>query len=152
MNSTLSSYLLSAGFMIIILGVIAIRAYMAIYQKNSRNKCLMLIATTGVYVLVDAAFIICHFSQKLPFFVWDTVAFFFYLVYVLLPFVWYIFVRNFVGSTFGPLIRRIEWIPLGILLGMVVVTPFTNLLWSVSSEGAYSRGAGFLLFSSTEKA
>ena len=147
MNSTLSSYLLSAGFMIIILGVIAIRAYMAITQKNSRNRCLMLIATTGIYVLVDAAFIICHFSQKLPPFVWDTVAFFFYLVYVLLPFVWYIFVRNFVGSTFGPLIRRIEWIPLGILLGMVVVTPFTNLLWSVSAEGAYSRGAGFLLFS-----
>lgn len=147
MNTTLSGYLLSTAFMLIILGILAIRTCIAISQKNSRNRCLLLLGTTSMYILMDAAFIICHFSEKMATSTWDAVAFLFYIIYVLLPFVWYLFVRNFVGTTFRPFIRKLEWIPLIVLLAMVLVTPFTNLLWKVTPGGVYERGSGFMIFS-----
>ncbi len=147
MDSTLSSYLLSSTFMVIILGILGARSFSAVSDKGSRNYSLLLIGGTALYVLVDAVFIACHISGGLTIGTWRVVAFMFYLVYTLLPFVWHLFVRNFVGSTFGKLRRRIELVPVIILLCMVIVTPFTGALYYFDGNGMYARGPVYGFYS-----
>ena len=147
MNSTLSSYLLSSTFMIIILGILAVRAFSAVSDKTSRKYSLLLIGGTVLYVLVDAIFIACHLSGKTSVTGWKIVSFIFYLVYTTLPFAWHLFVRNFVGSTFGKLMHKIELIPAIVLLGMVIITPFTGALYYFDASGVYTRGPVYSYYS-----
>ena len=143
MDSTLSSYILSSAFMVIILGILVARSFSAVSDRESRGYSLLLIGGTALYVLVDAVFIACHLSGGLSVTAWKVVSFIFYLVYTLLPFAWHLFVRNFVGSTFGKLRHRIELIPIIILLGMVIVTPFTGALYYFDENGMYARGSAY---------
>ena len=145
MDSTLSGYLLSMIFMLAILVILGARARSTIKQKGSRFSCLVLLGATAFYVVMDAAFIACHLSANVE--AWKVVSFLFYISYVLLPFAWHVFVRNFVGNTFGRIIRTIELIPLVILLGMVIVNPFTGILWSFDAAGGYVRGDAFTFYS-----
>jgi signal transduction histidine kinase/CheY-like chemotaxis protein len=146
MITTLSSYLLSSIFMIVILCMLGARSITAISQPLSRRRCMILITATILYVIFDLAFIACHLSSA-SVNIWQIVAFLFYIVYVLLPFAWHIFVRNFVGNSFSATAKRIELIPLIILLAMVVVNPFTGILWSFDASGMYVRGGLFTIYS-----
>ena len=147
MNSTLSSYLLSSTFMLIILGILAVRAFSAVSNKTSRHLSLLLIGGTALYVLIDAIFIACHLSGKTGVLGWQVVSFIFYLIYTALPFVWHLFVRNFVGSTFGKWMHRLELIPAIILFGMVLLTPFTGALYYFDEAGMYARGPVYGIYS-----
>ncbi len=126
--------------MLIILGIIAARSFSAVADSSSRRYSLILIGGTAFYAIMDGVFITCHLSGGLTPAAWKIVSFIFYVAYTVLPFVWHVFVRNFVGSTFGKVIRRIELIPIVILLGLVVVTPFTGALYYFDEAGMYSRG------------
>ena len=141
MDNTLSSYLLSSSFMIVILLILAARSYSAVTNKQSRHRTLILIGTTAGYVLIDFIFIACHLSAgKISVGTWKVVCFIFYLVYTLQPFMWHLFVRNFVGSTLGKTFRKLELIPIVLLLIMVVATPFTGALYWFNADGMYQRG------------
>ncbi len=133
--------------MLIMLGILGFRAASAIKQKNSRSCCLILILACALYVIVDFAFIACHISGTAHLGIWKVVAFIFYIIYVLLPFSWHLFVRNFVGKNFNPLIRKLELIPLFILLFLVILTPFTGFLWAFDESGVYIRGSIFNFYS-----
>ncbi len=147
MDSVLSSYSLSSSFMIIILCIFVARTFSAISVKSSRSYSLVLIGGTALYVLVDFAFISCHFSKGVSVRYWEIIAFVFYLVYTGLPFAWHIFVRNFVGSTFSKTLRMVELIPIVILLGMVLITPFTGSLYYFDADGMYARGPLYNIYS-----
>ncbi|MBD9068989.1 MAG: hypothetical protein EGP70_05240, partial [Butyricicoccus sp.] len=139
------NYLMSSAFMLIVLLIFAKKTCSDIHQPQSRHLCLCLIGMVAAYVLMDAAFIINFISPShLP--GYRAVVFVFYVIYVVLPFVWHTFVRNFVGGTLGKAIRRLECVPLAALLAMVLSTPFTGVLWSVSDEGVYTRGPWFSTF------
>ncbi len=127
--------------MLIVLGILAVRSFSAVESKVSRKYSLLLIGGTALYVAVDAVFISCHLSGKIGVAQWKVVAFIFYLVYTGLPFLWHLFVRNFVGSTFGKVIRRVELIPAVILFALVLVTPFTGALYYFGEDGMYARGS-----------
>ncbi len=147
MNGTLSSYLLSSCFMLIILAILAVRSFSAVTNKKSRNYSLLLIVGTALYVVADCIFIYCHLSGNLSVSQWKIVAFVFYLVYTAIPFVWHLFVRNFVGSTFAKLFRRLELIPIVILAGMVIITPLTDALYYFTADGMYARGSAYTYYS-----
>ena len=147
MDSVLSSYSLSSSFMIIILCIFVARTFSAISVKSSRSYSLVLIGGTALYVLVDFAFISCHLSKGVSVRYWEIIAFVFYLVYTGLPFAWHIFVRNFVGSTFSKTLRMVELIPIVILLGMVLITPFTGSLYYFDADGMYARGPLYNIYS-----
>ena len=147
MNSTLSSYLLSSAFMLVMLVILAFRAASAIKQKNSRSCCLILIVACALYVIADFVFILCHLSGGARVGTWKVVTFIFYIIYVLLPFAWHLFVRNFVGKNFNPTLRKLELIPLFVLLLMVILTPFTGFLWAFDESGVYIRGSIFEFYS-----
>ncbi len=140
MNNTLSSYLVCSALMVIIMGTLAVRSFSAVSDRKSRVRTQFLIGMTALYVIVDFVFIACHLSGGLTVDAWTVVAFVFYLVYTLLPFGWHLFVRNFVGSTFGLIFRRLELVPIVVLLGMVVATPFTGALYYFDDAGMYARG------------
>ncbi len=147
MSSTLNTYMLSSAFMLVILAMFAVRSLTAVLDKTSRNRSLILMGVTALYVICDFIFIACHLSDNIPLGAWKIVAFVFYLVYTALPYAWHGFVRTFVGSTFGPLIRKIEIIPIVVLLGMVILTPFTGLLWYFDANGVYARGSLYTIYS-----
>ncbi len=140
MNNVLSSYILSSAFMVIIMSILVVRSFSAISYGKSRARTQLLIGMTVLYIIADCVFIVCHLSENLSVSTWKIVSFAFYLVYTLLPFIWHVFVRNFVGSTMGWLFRKLELLPILILLFMVAVTPFTGALYYFNAEGMYTRG------------
>ena len=142
----LGNYLTSTFFMLAILLVILIRSCIAIKNKTSLKLCIALVVATAAYVVMDASFIACDFAGH-PEPIWPIVVFIFYLSYSLLPFVWHMFARNFVGGTFKPITRNLEYIPIIILLALIIATPFTGALWSFGEGGAYIRGPLFSFYS-----
>ncbi len=148
MSSTLSSYLLSSVFMIIILAILGARSFSAISGRTIRNRTLLLIGTNALYVLFDAVFIACHLSEGLGLGTWKFVSFIFYLVYTLFPFVWHLFVRNFVGgSIYGKVSRTVELLPAVISIVLILVTPFTGALYFFNESGMYTRGPLYPFYS-----
>lgn len=142
----LNSYILSTCFTIIILGLLVLRSFTAIRQKHSRMICCVLIGTTALYVLFDSLFIACHLSQAWGVKEWKVISFLFFVVYVALPFVWHLFFHNFVGRDTKQWVRIIELIPLVFLLGLVVLTPSTGALYYFDSDGMYTRGPLYAVF------
>ncbi len=140
MDNILSSYILSSVFMIAVLAILAVRSFSALEDKTSRKFSLLLISGTILYVIVDAVFIACHLSGHLTVSAWKIVSFVFYFVYTILPFIWHLFVRNFVGRSYGKVFRMVETIPIIILLGMLVLTPSTGALYYFDADGMYQRG------------
>lgn len=92
------NYLLCAGFMLIILLIIGKKAYSDIKQSKSRHSCLWLISAIAVYVLMDALFIV-YYTIPFQVSIYKLIAFVFYVVYVVVPFIWHEFMRNFVHFT-----------------------------------------------------
>lgn len=139
------NYLMSSGFMLIVLLIFAKKTCSGIRQPQSRHLCLWLIGAVAAYVLMDACFIV-YFATPYNITAYRTIVFVFYVSYVTMPFIWHTFVRNFVGCTLGKNIRRLEYIPLAVMLGLVLYTIPTSALWSISDLGEYTRGPWFLFF------
>ena len=146
MDNILSSYILSSVFMIAVLAILAVRSFSALEDKTSRKFSLLLISGTILYVIVDAVFIACHLSGHLTVSAWKIVSFVFYFVYTILPFIWHLFVRNFVGRSYGKVFRMVETIPIIILLGMLVLTPSTGALYYFDADGMYQRGTLYNIY------
>ncbi len=146
MDNILSSYILSSVFMIAVLVILAVRSFSALEDKTSRKFSLALIGGTILYVIVDAVFIACHLSGHLTVSAWKIVSFVFYFVYTTLPFIWHLFVRNFVGRSYGKVFRMVETIPIIILLGMLVLTPSTGALYYFDADGMYQRGTLYNIY------
>ena len=139
------NYLMSSGFMLIVLLIFAKKTSSGIRQRQSRHLCLLLIGAVAAYVLMDACFVV-YFAKPCNITVYRAIVFVFYVVYVTTPFIWHTFVRNFVGCTLGKNIRRLEYIPLAVMLGMMLYTIPTGVLWSISDLGQYTRGPWFPVF------
>ena len=142
----IGNYLTNTFFMLVILLMLWVRASYLTRQPLSRRRCQGLIVMTACYVATDAAFIACDLWEECPHRVFAAVVFVFYVVYVLLPYFWHLFVRNFVGSSFKPITLKLEIIPAAVLLILVAMTPFTGVLWSIRADCTYVRGPLFGIF------
>ncbi len=143
----IGNYLTNTFFMIIILLILWMRSSAGIRRGPSLRRLRDLIAATGAYVLMDAAFIACDLAESCSDMLFSITVFVFYIIYVLLPFVWYQFVRNFVGSSFRPIFHKLEVIPFALLIILVILSPFTGILWSIEAGCTYVRGPLFTFFS-----
>ncbi len=136
--------------MLVILAILISRTLTAIKQKNSRMRCLTLLFATVAYIIADMVWIIADNSVPRPigfFRIWIPI---FYIIYIALPFAWHIFVRNYVGSTYSPIVRKIEFVPLVFLAVVVIISPFTGLLWKINGGNAdvwYERGVLYTFYS-----
>lgn len=143
----IGNYLTSTFFMLSILLILLVRSKSAFQQKTNRKPCLFLIAATMIYVLMDGIFIACHLAEGCPNGVFSTVVLLFYLAYSILPFVWHLFVRSFVGTSFNSTLQKLEYIPAVILSIFIFATPFTGALYSIAEDGSYIRGPLFTVYS-----
>jgi signal transduction histidine kinase/ActR/RegA family two-component response regulator len=142
------NYLKNVFFMLTILLVLLEQAFSRIKQPQSRMRYVHLVGATAGYVVMDCAFIACYLKgAQLPAFVFQAVSFLFYVIYVCLPFVWHLFVRNFVGLTLQKRTRMLECIPLVVLLVMILISGFTGILWTVTDDCTYIRGPLFNVYS-----
>ena len=145
MDIITSTYLLNTFFMLVILLMVWLRCPFGIRQPKSLRRCRGLIEATAAYVVMDAAFIVCHLTESLhgtPFYI---ATFFFYISYVILPFMWHRFLRNYIGLTIPTDLKR-EYVPMVFLLCLVVATPFTGALWSLDDAGMYVRGPLYSIY------
>ena len=101
----------------------------------------------ALYVLLDAWFATSFLSghNQTPLF--RLIVFLFFIVYVITPFVWQMFVRSYVNVPHSRLFRILEKIPLFILLGMVLISVLTGYMWEISESGEYIRGRFFRCYS-----
>ena len=140
------NYVLSSAFMLAMLAILFVRAFSLIKTKKSRVRCLVLIGATAFYVLMDLAFVATSLWAECPTNLFRVTVFVFYLIYVTLPFAWHLYVRNFVGRTYPKWVEYLELIPVVFLIVLVLINPFTGILWSIDDTGGaagYHRGSWF---------
>lgn len=106
----------------------------------------MLDITVVLYVLLDAGFAVGFLEgrNQEPWF--QIVIFLFFLVYVITPFIWQLFVSSYINVPHGRWFQIVEKLPLIILLVMVVMSPDNGYVWYITDTGDYVRGSGFELF------
>ncbi len=144
----MENYIKSMVFMLVILAVLLRQAIVGIMGTESRKRYIHLVIMTMAYVFMDSCFIICHYAASdFPSVVFKTVAFVFYVVYVCLPYIWHLYVRNYVGLSFNKVFIALEKIPLLFQLILIVISIPTDILWGITEECVYVRGPLFTLFS-----
>lgn len=140
------NYLTGVAFMSIVLLILFIKITIDLKQEKMKRMYQMLLFVVGLYVLLDAGFAVGFMTGKNQFPGFQIVIFLFYIVYVITPFVWLLFVRSYVRISYRRIFRILEKIPLLILIVMVIVSVPTGYVWYISKSGEYVRGPGFRLF------
>ena len=139
-------YLGSSCFMIILLAILMMRIGYHIERSQSKTYALVFVGMVELYVLMDALFVVCLLDESRRVSIFKTVVFVFYLVYVIMPYVWHKFMQSYMGIQCGKSRKLLEAVPLIILLGMVICSVPTGIIWKIYSDGGYVRGAWFSSF------
>ena len=139
-------YLGSSCFMIILLTILMMRIGYHIERSQSKTYALVFVGMVELYVLMDALFVVCLLDESRRVSIFKTVVFVFYLVYVIMPYVWHKFMQSYMGIQCGKNSKLLEAVPLIILLGMVICSVPTGIIWKIYSDGGYVRGAWFSSF------
>ena len=139
-------YLGSSCFMIILLAILMMRIGYHIERSQSKTYALVFVGMVELYVLMDALFVVCLHDESRRVSIFKTVVFVFYLVYVIMPYVWHKFMQSYMGIQCGKNRKLMEAVPLIILLGMVICSVPTGIIWKIYSDGGYVRGAWFSSF------
>ena len=139
-------YLGSSCFMIILLTILMMRIGYHIERSQSKTYALVFVGMVELYVLMDALFVVCLLDESRRVSIFKTVVFVFYLVYVIMPYVWHKFMQSYMGIQCGKSRKLLEAVPLIILLGMVICSVPTGIIWKIYSDGGYVRGAWFSSF------
>ena len=140
-------YWISSSFMIIILTILLVKIWHDEELGKHRRICLILVASAGFYVLMDALFVLCFLAEPKNVPVFRTVVFLFYIMYVVMPYAWHSFMKRYIGYGHSGWIDRLERIPFWVLLCMVLLSVPTGILWSINGKGQYIRGSLFEAFS-----
>ncbi|MEI3522417.1 MAG: ATP-binding protein [Anaerosacchariphilus sp.] len=141
-----ANYLTSTVFMIIILLILFVKICNDMKQEKMKRMYQVLDITVVLYVLLDAGFAVGFLEgrNQEPWF--QIVIFLFFLVYVITPFIWQLFVSSYINVPHGRWFQIVEKLPLIILLVMVVMSPDNGYVWYITDTGDYVRGRGFELF------
>ena len=140
------NYLAGMAFMSIVLLILFIKVTEDLKQEKMKRMYQVLLIVVGLYVLLDAGFAVGFLTgeNQVPGF--QIVIFLFFVIYVITPYVWLLFVRSYVRIPHNRIFRVMEKIPLMILLSMVIISVPTGYVWYISKVGDYVRGPGFQLF------
>ena len=135
-----SIYLSNAVFMMVILTIILLRIRYYITWSPSKKYAMIFIGVVELYVLLDALFMRGFLSKTGSILQFKLIVFFFYLVYVIMPYVWHLFMQNYMGISSSKKRRFVEMIPLLLLTAMVLLSVPTGIVWGFSRNRTYIRG------------
>ena len=111
-----SIYLSNAIFMMIILTIIFLRIRYYITWSPSKKYTMIFIGMVELYVLMDALFMKELLGKSGNFLQFKLVVFFFYLVYVIMPYVWHLFMQSYMGINRSKKQRFAEMIPVEVYI------------------------------------
>lgn len=143
-----SIYLSNAIFMMIILTIIFLRIRYYITWSPSKKYTMIFIGMVELYVLMDALFMKELLGKSGNFLQFKLVVFFFYLVYVIMPYVWHLFMQSYMGINRSKKQRFAEMIPFILLVLMVLLSVPTGIVWRFSRNRTYIRGTSRYIFRS----
>ena len=129
--------------MVVVLVLLAQKVIRSFQPSKNRNMCIVLLITVMIYVVMDALFVACFLISNVNPTFFSVIVFSFYLVYVIMPFVWHKFIRNFVGCAVKKPFCILECLPVTILLLIVLLNPLFGFLWNIDANGNYTRGSLF---------
>lgn len=141
-----ANYLTGTAFMLIVLLILFIKICNDMKQEKIKRMYQILDVVVALYVLLDAMFAASLLLGLKQILVLRLIVFLFFIVYVITPFVWQLFVRSYVEAPHGRLFWILEKIPLILLLAMVFISLQNGYVWEISESGEYMRGRGFQLF------
>lgn len=141
-----ANYLTGTAFMLIVLLILFIKICNDMKQEKIKRMYQILDMVVALYVLLDAMFAASLLLRLQQILVLRLIVFLFFIVYVITPFVWQLFVRSYVEAPHGRLFRVLEKLPLILLLAMVFISLKNGYVWEISESGEYMRGRGFQLF------
>ena len=141
-----ANYLTGTAFMLIVLLILFIKICNDMKQEKIKRMYQILDVVVALYVLLDAMFAASFLVGLQQVLILRLIVFFFFVIYVITPFVWQLFVRSYVETPHGRLFRVLEKIPLILLLAMVFISLRNGYVWEISESGEYIRGRGFQLF------
>ena len=141
-----SIYLNNTVFMMIILTIIFLRIRYYITWSPSKKYAMIFIGMVELYVLLDALFMKELLGKSGKLLQFKLVVFFFYLVYVIMPYVWHLFMQSYMGINRSKKQRFAEMIPLILLVLMVLLSVPTGIVWRFSRNRTYIRGTFFGVF------
>lgn len=141
-----SIYLSNAVFMMVILTIILLRIRYYITWSPSKKYAMIFIGVVELYVLLDALFMREFLSKTGSILQFKLIVFFFYLVYVIMPYVWHLFMQNYMGISSSKKRRFVEMIPQLLLTAMVLLSVPTGIVWGFSRNRTYIRGTFFGVF------
>ena len=107
---------------------------------------MIFIGVVELYVLLDALFMREFLSKTGSILQFKLIVFFFYLVYVIMPYVWHLFMQNYMGISSSKKRRFVEMIPQLLLTAMVLLSVPTGIVWGFSRNRTYIRGTFFGVF------
>lgn len=132
-----SIYLSNAIFMMIILTIIFLRIRYYITWSQSKKYTMIFIGMVELYVLMDALFMKELLGKSGNLLQFKLVVFFFYLVYVIMPYVWHLFMQSYMGINRSKKQRFAEMIPFILLVLMVLLSVPTGIVWRFSRNRTY---------------
>ena len=142
----LGLYLGNACFLLVILTILLVRTGFYIGKIQCKYYAMLFIGAVEAYVIMDALFMKCFLTDGGSVTGFRTTVFLFYLVYVTMPYIWYLFMRSYIEIERSKARKIVEAIPLLLLLLVVIVLEFTGILWKIDDSGKYDRGPMFNLF------
>ncbi len=139
-------YLGISCFLLLVLTLLLIRICTSIEKSLDKCYALTFIGTVEAYVLMDALFVKCFLAGTGSIRAFRAITFVFLLMYVIMPYVWHLFMQNYMGIRCRIRTRILEAIPVIILIVLVIQSHFTGTLWSIDDNGVYTRGPWFNVF------
>ena len=130
-------YWMNSLFIFVILSILLTKVCTNIRGDKSRNPCIRFIVVVELYVILDALFVTSFLNTHTNVVAFQIIVFLFYFVYVLVPYMWYLFIHSYIGNYDHTCIHRLEKLPVFLLLGMVITSLFTGLVWRIDGEGVY---------------
>ena len=140
------NYLVGVAFMSSVLLILFIKITEDLKQEKLKRMYQALLIVVGLYVLLDAGFAVGFLTGESQAPGFRIVIFLFFIIYVITPYVWLLFVRSYIKIKHSRIFRIVEKIPLLVLIAMVIISVPTGYVWYISENGDYVRGTGFQLF------
>ncbi|MBE6042209.1 MAG: hypothetical protein E7220_06785, partial [Clostridiales bacterium] len=147
------TYALTASILAIGLTLMLADVTVKLKGSNHRRITVTLIAMTIFYVVMDCLWIVVYTAEDFNRSLFVLLNFLFYLVYITLPYIWFLFTKHFAGSHLTD--RRVNFlfaIPWLFNLTLVILTMIgPKLLWIIGdADSRYTRGPLFGLFTKVD--
>ena len=144
------TYVMTAILLVLGLTLILVDSSVKLRGSEHKKISVILISTTIFYVAMDCLWIVVYTGETFNRGLFILLNFLFYLVYITLPYIWFLFAKHFSGTRIiarkWEIVFALPWL---FNLVLVLLTMLgTGILWQIGdAANRYTRGPLFSVFS-----